>query len=66
MVQPWKGGNLAHLYGTPDDFLGKADARPHSSKRQLQDGEGVARGKNAGEMKKGISETNEQREPKRI
>ena len=54
-----EGRNLAHLYGTPNDFLpGRANAGSHSSKWQFQGGDGVAREEKCWAIgRKGISET---------
>lgn len=49
-----EGGTLAHLYGTPSDFL--LGERPRPGQTQLQglrqDGEGVSKEETLGYMKK--------------
>lgn len=55
-LERWESGSSVR---DADDFLGKADAGPHSSKRQLQDGEGMAREKTRWGGEEGISATSE-------
>lgn len=53
-LERWESG--ASVRDT-DDVPGKADAGPHSSKRQLQDGEGMAREKKRwGDGEKGFQQ----------